>query len=46
VRGIGVFVCALDLQIRAAWFCCKAGLRFLRPEILLFRAMLFEFAAF
>jgi hypothetical protein len=46
VRGSGVFICALHLQIRAAWFCCKECIRFLRPEFFLFQAMQFYFTAF
>src|SRR5204863_6812946 len=39
VRGSGVFVCALHLQIRAARFYCKECVRFLRPKIFPFRGM-------
>ena len=35
VCGSRVFVCALHLQIRGAWFCCKECFRSLRPEVLL-----------
>ena len=35
VCGSRVFVCALHLHIRGAWFCCKECFRSLRPEVLL-----------